>query len=435
MWARSGAALLVTFTLVAGACSTDEKPGLDFPPAPATVPSPDPDPAPIDRSPGSAAAAMDLLCVAPAWPSPSPASVSGDVDPQVAEMQRRVEIVRGLEYRDRVATESISGAEMSRRVTEAYQIQYPKDLYARRTRAWATIGVLPPGTGLREALLTFGRVGVVGYYDPATGELVYIASGTLGVSETLTLAHELTHALDDQHFDLTRLDAFVDGCRDEEFMAALGVVEGSAQFVATQVLREFPAVGVDDLDLAADLGLLDDVPPFLRQLQIWPYTYGHGFVIALERRGGLALVNRALREPPVSTEQVLHPERYPNDLPEPVDVPALVAAGWEDLDVMQVGEEWLREMLGLRIDRSTADAAAAGWDGGTYRAWTDGDRVAVVLRTVWDSPRDAREFHDALELWIGQGEGVAEVRLGPETGVAAFFATDEAALQLISSRK
>jgi hypothetical protein len=66
---------------------------------------------------------------------------------------------------------------------------------------------------------------------------------------------------------------------------------------------------------------------------------------------------------------------------------------------MTIGEEWLREMLALRLDDSTSDAAAAGWDGGAYRAFTDGKDVVVVLRTAWDTAQDAAAFGDALETW------------------------------------
>jgi hypothetical protein len=426
--------VLLALAMCASSCEEADKPGLDLPSTVATTPAPDPEPPPPDRAPDSSVVAMERLCEEPEFPEPSPVKASAAVPPEIARLQRRVEIVRDLRYRDPVAAESVNGSEMSRRVTEAFEIQYPRDFYARRSKAWSTVGVLPEGTNLREALLSFGEGGIVGFYDPATGELVYIGSGDLGFAETFTLAHELTHAIDDQHFDLTRLDPLVTGCRDEEFQAALGAVEGSAQFFATEVLREFPApVGADDLDIGGDLSALDDVPPFLLALQLWPYNYGHGFIIALERRGGLDLVNRALRRFPVSTEQVLHPERYPNDLPQPLDVPALEVAGWEDLDVMQVGEEWLRAMLELRVDQDTADAASAGWDGGVYRAWTSGAQVAVALRTVWDSPTEARQFHDAIDLWIGESDASADVRLENGDGVLAVFATDDATLQLISS--
>ena len=67
---------------------------------------------------------------------------------------------------------------------------------------------------------------------------------------------------------------------------------------------------------------------------------------------------------------------------------------------MQVGEAWLAAMLGLRLDTATAEAAAAGWDGGLYRAFTDGDDAAVVLATAWDSAADADAFAQALREWL-----------------------------------
>src|SRR5207342_2689804 len=106
--------------------------------------------------------------------------------------------------------------------------------------------------------------------------------------------------------------------------------------------------------------------PFIMQLQFWPYTAGQAFIDALDRRGGVQAVNGAIETFPLSTEQVMHPERYPNDVPQPVDVPDLSAQlgdGWRDLDVMTVGEAWLQTMLRLRLDHATADDAAAGWDG------------------------------------------------------------------------
>jgi hypothetical protein len=376
--------------------------------------------------PGSAAAALARLCTEiEVPPTDEPA---GRITPEVAEIADQVETVRGFDFREDVAAEPVSAGEMSRRVTEVFAEQYPAAFYDRRSLAWTTIGVLPPGTDLREELLTFGEGGIVGYYDPASGALVYIASGDLGFTETFTLAHELTHAIDDQRFDLSRLDPLAESCRDESFQAALGAVEGSAQFFGTRVLAEFPVPPTaGDLD-AGDLGVLGEVPPFLVDLQLWPYNYGQAFMIALDRRGGLREVNGALREFPVSTEQVMHPERYPNDLPTPLDIGPL--QGWEDLDVMEVGEQWFRAMLKLRLDIPTAGAAAAGWDGGIYRAYRRGDDVAVAIRTVWDSPREADEFRRAIGLWIEEGSDHATIR-PKEREVWAFFATSDEALEAV----
>jgi hypothetical protein len=134
---------------------------------------------------------------------------------------------------------------------------------------------------------------------------------------------------------------------------------------------------------------------------------GTTFVDTLAREGGTAAIDRALTRPPVSTEQVIHPERFPADVPTPVDVPDLsgaLGAGWGDLDAMTVGELWLATMLDLRLPPITSANAAAGWDGGVYRAWTDGEDVVVVLQTAWDAEADAEEFLDAMNGWITESE-------------------------------
>ncbi|MGH2672907.1 MAG: hypothetical protein ACRDHC_08015, partial [Actinomycetota bacterium] len=111
----------------------------------------------------------------------------------------------------------------------------------------------------------------------------------------------------------------------------------------------------------------------------------------------------------------------------PVDVPDLASrlgAGWEDLDVQPVGEIWLEVALRLRLDGLDASKATAGWDGGIYRAWSNGDRVAVVLATAWDSERDAEEFAAEMQRWITAGETPAEVLPAEGASVRVLFATD-----------
>jgi hypothetical protein len=119
-----------------------------------------------------------------------------------------------------------------------------------------------------------------------------------------------------------------------------------------------------------------------------------------------------------------------------VDVPDLASelgAGWEDLDVLPVGEIWLDVALGLRLDGLDASEASAGWDGGIYRAWSDGDRVAIVLATAWDSERDAEEFAAGMQRWITAGETPAEVLTPDGTSVRVLFATDAETLGALES--
>ena len=138
--------------------------------------------------------------------------------------------------------------------------------------------------------------------------------------------------------------------------------------------------------------------------------------------------------PMAYTSAILHPDRYPSDVPQPLDIADLSAglgAGWKDLDVMQVGEEFLREMLRLRLDGEEADAAAAGWDGGLYRAWSDGTHTAVVLSTVWDTPDDASAFAQASRDWLDAGDTSGDM-VGPNGNrVSLVFSDDPAALEIL----
>jgi hypothetical protein len=160
------------------------------------------------------------------------------------------------------------------------------------------------------------------------------------------------------------------------------------------------------------------------------------FISALEARGGLDAVDEAFVDLPTSTEQIIHPERYPNDAPTPVDVQDLsseLGPGWEDLDAMAIGEAWLQTALGLRLDGSQASVAAAGWDGGTYRAWSDGTDTAVELSTVWDTSRDAEEFAASMNEWIDQGGGSAQVLEPDGKAVTVLFANDQGTLDALET--
>ena len=164
----------------------------------------------------------------------------------------------------------------------------------------------------------------MGFYNPANGQLVYIGDTDLDQTERYILAHELTHAIDDQHFGLRRLDAIGARCDDEAFTAGLGAIEGSAQYFATQVLDPLP------VRRAARRRRRRRRRRIERRAAV-----RHGpAALAVRRRDGVhparwtrraapPQVDEALTTFPVSTEQILHPERWPNDVPQPVDVPDL----------------------------------------------------------------------------------------------------------------
>jgi hypothetical protein len=351
----------------------------------------------------------------------------------------QVEEVRGLEFSEELDVETVTQDDMAERIRSEVEAAAGGQA-GRRALAWQTLGVLPEDTDLQEEYADLYAGQVIGYYDPSTGALVVVGVGEPSAFERLTLAHELTHALDDQHFDLRRLDRLAEECREEAYEAGLAAVEGSAQLATMDLAAEHLSFDeqlslLEESDAGAALEQLDEAPPFLVGEIMFPYEEGMRFMRELRETRGPEGVNDALRAFPESTEQVLHPDAYGTDSPKTVDIPDLgrrAGAAWRDLDVQDVGEAFLARMLGLQMTPLEAGDAAAGWDGGVYRAWHNGDDVVVALATVWDAPEEADQFASALRRYADEGGTTAAVWVDG-TAVNALFATGEAPLQTFLS--
>lgn len=410
--ARALAATLLVVVLVGSACTGSEPSG-------------------SGTGPRSAQAAMERMCRRPP-PQPASTGSEGPTPPAIKKVEGQVQQMRGLEFTEPVPVDAVSHDELVKGLSQSLDASFPAKIYDRRSRAWQTIGVVPPGTSIRRSIERFAGSQIIGYYDPLSGQLVFIGTTSPTPVQKVTLAHELTHALDDQHFRLDRLNTLESDCADEAYQAALGAVEGDATYFMILYARRFLT-----LDEQLQLGVgaappATGIAPFVLKLQTWPYTAGLSFIEAMDRRGGTQAIDRAMESFPVSTEQVIHPERYPNDAPTAVNVGDLgpeLGPGWTDLDVMGVGEAFLSIMLGLRLPSTTSEAAAAGWDGGIYRAWSDGEHVAIVLSTVWDGSRDATEFASAMRQWLGSREARSASVLPVEgQRVRVLFASDAGTL-------
>jgi hypothetical protein len=282
------------------------------------------------------------------------------------------------------------------------------------------LGLLPADLSLRDVAASLYGEGVAGYYDPRTKRLRTVtgaATGTRVLAETV-LAHELTHALEDQRFGLGD-EAETSDPDSDPALARLALVEGTATTVMEQYLRRYfsteEALAGTLAGAFADTGSL---PTFPQAQSIFPYTGGARFVQELlDRAGGSwALVDTAERlRPPASTEQVLHPDRYIR-----VDDPVRVRVGppgpgWTRAGGGVWGELQTRLLLSM-AGGGDVDAAAAGWGGDRWALWRSGTRSVLAMRWRWDTPRDEREFADRLRAWVRDGRdrrppGAATVRV------------------------
>jgi len=344
--------------------------------------------------------------------------------PAIREVQRAVAELRGLEFRRRVPVTVERPDQLAKRLLKVLAEETNETEVRRQGRAMELLGQLPRGTDLPQLLERLQAESVLGFYlpgkPPGKGGLYVRSSRGLDPYARITLAHELTHAVTDQHYDLTRADRLAAaGGREDELAAYTGLVEGDASLLMQRYAAErlTPQELADAaLAIARDgTPMRDAAPAAIRETMLFPYQEGLRFVQALYQRGGWAAVDRAYRDPPTTTEQLLHPERYlgARDRPQPVTVPDFsgrLGGGWRPAADTSFGEFNARLLLrGGGSGTTGADAAAEGWDGGRLRTFQRGDGTALVVRTVWDSRAEAAEFCRAMTTW-------ATGRFGPAAG-------------------
>ncbi|HYT79365.1 MAG TPA: hypothetical protein VEQ37_08930 [Actinomycetota bacterium] len=429
---RRALSALMGVLFLAGAC-TGAKPLPVASGSPSTSPSSSAGGSP-SGSPASSLV-IDPLCKPPPPEKPGQQK-GGALPPAIAKIADQVEKERGLKFKRPVSPEPVSRQQIARMLTRSYQEQYPKAQAAAEGRALITMGALPAGTDLYKAVLDFGTSQILGFYDSQTRKLVFQSNKAFSPLARFTLAHELTHALQDQNFGLGRLDRLNRICQDDRAEAFLSLIEGDA--VESQIRWARASLSNDDIrqiqrEAASFPPPPASVPRFVQEEFGFPYAAGQSFVETIIARGGLDALDNALRHPPVSTEQVLHPAKYPKDTPRDVrasDISAMLGKGWKATDFSDVGEGFLQDMFQLELPAPEARLAAAGWDGGQYRAFGKGSRTAVLLTTVWDTGRDAGEFSATMGRWISK-RSAKVVRKG--TSVTVLFASDKATLRILET--
>jgi hypothetical protein len=247
---------------------------------------------------------------------------------------------------------------------------------------------------------------VLGFYDPERDVLLVRGSRPTPAVRRV-LVHELTHALDDQRFGLDRPE--LDERDDEASIAFQSLAEGDAVRIES---RYFASLSPEDRRQAEIDGEPPDrgepaVPRVFEALLAFPYEAGEALVDALLAAGGPPRLDAALVDPPVSTEAVLHPERYlAGEQPKPVTDPE---PGGDPVDGGVLGELILRLLLQASADRATAARAAEGWGGDRYVAWFDGDRLCVKAAVVMDTPGDRGELVAGLRRWADRQPGAAVI--------------------------
>jgi hypothetical protein len=311
----------------------------------------------------------------------------------VAELKAFVESTRGLRFRkpvdvavlddDAFRRSLVGGGEPIEQSDTQVSLGVLRALGLLDAGAPAPSGELDPAT-------------VAGFYDTRTKQLV-VRGPELTPFVRQVLVHELTHALDDQHFELNPLLFDQDAA-----LAFEALVEGDAVIVEARYLASLPeaerraAAAEEDATFGAGAGA---VPRVAAELGVFPYRDGPRFVDALLAAGGTGQVDGAFRMRPASTSEVLHPERF-LDGPGRAGVTAVKPDG-PALGDGVLGELILRLALAGPLPADRAARAAAGWAGDRYVAWAAGERTCLRTTVAMENAAEAAELAAGLRQWAG----------------------------------
>lgn len=352
----------------------------------------------------------------------------------VDSLMPRLEQLSGLKKLKPITMRQQSREELRAYIVTRLQEEMPPEELNGMRAAYAALGLIPDTLDLQKLLLDLYTEQVAGYYDPKT-DAFYMVEGTPDDLLRATLAHELVHALQDQHVNLDSLISRKRG--NDRQSAAQAAIEGHATLVMFALLAGaggnfdpsmLPAMG-DQLGPMleaqnAQFPVFRRAPRIIRETMLFPYIGGADFVQHLWRtqRFAAPLGERL----PQSTEQVLHPaDKFMPNADAPTEVRFAQPAPGRMLYENTLGELEIGILLN---EHSGSKAAAAGWDGDRYRLIEENGRQLLTWLSVWDDAASADRFAAAYRSIGGKrGRAVRADRLQVNNRAAVWIVDAPAA--------
>ncbi|MGI8775020.1 MAG: hypothetical protein ACR2KQ_08415 [Actinomycetota bacterium] len=350
-----------------------------------------------DQSGAGKANAPHDRCLAenvPLFPEPN------SLEQQIERTKKQVEALRALEFEGEVDARVVTSAQLGRRVTRSLSA-YSDRRAERDQRILATLGIVNENIDLREVVEDTLRGQVAGLYLPKSKRLLVASeqgSKPLSPGNATVLAHEIQHALADQRFGFPTSEKIPRG-KEDEVLAHRSLIEGDAtvtqrRFAQRALTPEQQADILQDPSVQESLRDYYALPPYFRKAFEFPYVAGANFVEALCAEGGWELVNEAQEDPPVTSAEIIYPERF-LAREEPRDPPELGAPGrgWDEGYEVSFGAADLLlmfELPGGSEGRALDDPrdAAAAWAGGALTLWTRGQQNAIGIALAQQSTGD-----------------------------------------------
>jgi hypothetical protein len=337
------------------------------------------------------------------------------------EMMQTAARLRGLQPKAPIKQGVKDKGEISQFLNERVKEDFGKGEFENEGKMLKKLGLIPADIDYKEFAMKLLTEQVGGFYDPSQ-KTFFIASWLPAAEQKPVMIHELTHALQDQYFDVGQiLKEDRAAQNDDQALAHEALMEGDGMVVMLQYILEPMKRHFSQLpDLAfimrtqistmqSQFPIFKSSPPYLQELLLFPYGYGASFLqYTWSHTPSWEAVNKIYSDLPSSTEQIMHPEKYftNRDTPKPVNAAGFAAklgSNWKVAYKNVMGEFSLGLLLSLHFTEEKSRRVASGWGGDQVLLLENKEgKDAVLVSTIWDTAEDTEKFYTTMDEWFRQ---------------------------------
>lgn len=331
---------------------------------------------------------------------------------------------RELEFISEVKSEMISRDNIKKYLEKKLQREVTDEEIAKEKKLLVKLGIISPSVDYKKMIVDLFTRNVAGFYEPKENKMYIVEEAASSFSPFLpseVVIHELVHALQDQYIKLDYLEDDLKKTNDDKALAIKSVIEGEATFVSYSIMADYikkmsagspqskmlNSMDMEKFILESMMLMANSLSPefenkaFVHYL-LFPYINGGLFIKYAYDNGGWSKVDAIYKNYPLSTEQIIHPEKYflvedkPLALPEK-DLSFLTQEGYKEISKGTLGEFTLYTLALTFLDDLYAKMLSGGWGNDNYYLYEKAGKLTLIMDTRWDSLLDAEEFFKGMK--------------------------------------
>lgn len=339
-------------------------------------------------------------------------------------IEKKIETIRGLHLKEVIDYNQITKENLLKIILKRFREEYPDNAFANMENAYKTIGLLDESIDFKKAVLDIYKEQVAAFYDYHAKKVYTVKNVTFTPNiKNVFLSHEITHTIQDQHYDLIKM-GINDKLNEDKVNALTSLLEGDATYCMNEYYNKNAGIGIF-LDVVADLlsaftpKKFDNAPLLLKRTLLFPYIDGLAFVSEIYKGNTDLTMHQVFSDPPKTTEQIIHPEKYfvNRDEPDYPSIPNITSILKENrykiIYQNTLGELLLQILLESELSKPDTIKAASGWDGDKYVVFehiNDKQTRGFIMISRWDTKNDASEFYQAYLKWLSKKFNLSEKR-------------------------